>query len=191
MILYRPNRYSLSDSMEEARAFATEEDMKAYISAYCASLWGYPPLSEEEITISGGPCENLRSGWMDERIVCVGRMGGRKYEPPAAIGYCATLFRNDLNPLFVPCEKCGKVFLRQRGQRRLCRACSKKEAQKRWRRKKGMRPRQTSCRRECDGCVYLGCIHHAVYYCRFYELTGTRRPRGSPCPVKAPRAQIK
>ena len=92
MIIYRPQRGSLSDAMTEKQEFESEEDMKNYI----VEEWG-GFIQFDDIVIYGEAIEDKRIGWIDTRSVCTNKFGGQdnieKYGYPQCIGFCATNYR--------------------------------------------------------------------------------------------------
>ena len=92
MIIYRPHKGTLPDSMAESKEFNNEQEMKEYIEAQ----WdGY--VSAEDIVIHGDSVNDGRIGWEDTRYVCTKKFGEidniEKYGVPQCIGYCATRYR--------------------------------------------------------------------------------------------------
>lgn len=100
MIIYRPHRGGLAETMEEAKEFETEEEMKKYIYEYHKAYFfdlGYnnAPFEIEDIVIDNeNPHEDNRIGWHNAMHVCVKRYGNedymKKYGCPQCIGMCAT-----------------------------------------------------------------------------------------------------
>lgn len=89
MIIYRPHRGGLAESMREKEVFDTEADMKAAIVHRWRGIfdesdivvkWNEPGVFDE------------RTGWKDTQHVCVKRMGSEVYAVPQCIGMCATKF---------------------------------------------------------------------------------------------------
>lgn len=112
MVIYRPHRGSLSDALQEAKEFETEEEMKYYIMRqyrdYANDLLRMEnnhiensrPVSRRyidnpffdlwDIVIDSETFDDDRCGWHDTRYVCVKRMGEEVYDVPQCIGMCAT-----------------------------------------------------------------------------------------------------
>lgn len=95
MIIYRPQRGSLSDTLKDASEFQTEEEMKQSIYEEWSNYYleiGYKnsPFEIDDIVIGSETFDDERCGWHDARYVCVKRMGEEVYETPQCIGMCAT-----------------------------------------------------------------------------------------------------
>lgn len=99
MIIFRPSRELLDESMAEAKEFNTVEEMKAYI----VKLWhdGLDGTKElfnvDDIVINVESAVNDdRIGWQDTMSVCLKRLGDedfiKKYNSPQCIGKCATKY---------------------------------------------------------------------------------------------------
>ena len=99
MVIYRPHRGGLSESLALAKEFETFEDMKKYIYQ---TEWdnfvdiGLPaPFEIEDIVIDESKKrDDERCGWHDTMYVCVKRFGDedymKEYGTPQCIGMCAT-----------------------------------------------------------------------------------------------------
>lgn len=113
MVIYRPHRGGLAESMAEAREFEDFEAMKRYIVEESAYYWGKPAFAISDIVIDGEQISDNRIGWKDERNVCVKRYFGEdymeKYGCPQCIGMCAT----DYPGIWQSQEMCRK-FLERR-----------------------------------------------------------------------------
>lgn len=95
MIIYRPHKGSLQESLEQAKEFETVEEMKMYIvedwSEYYRSIgFKNQPFGIDDIVVDEETCDDDRCGWHDCRYVCVKRMGNEVYKTPQCIGMCAT-----------------------------------------------------------------------------------------------------
>lgn len=94
MIIYRPHRGSLIDSMQDAKEFNNEQEMKEYILKEWDNLF-----SIEDIVISNESTNDERIGWKDSRYVCIKRLRLGKvnyierYGCPQCIGMCATDYK--------------------------------------------------------------------------------------------------
>ena len=92
MIIYRPHRELLSESMEESKEFSNEEEMMKYIAK---ELYDY--LAIKDLAISAEKHSDARTGWKDTRYVCTKRFGGQDYIKlygcPQCIGMCATQYK--------------------------------------------------------------------------------------------------
>ena len=103
MVIYRPHRGGLAESLAEAKEFETFEDMKQYIYQ---TEWdtfrdlGLPaPFEIEDIFINEDDTINdPRCGWHDTMHVCVKRFGDedymKEYGTPQCIGMCATDYKS-------------------------------------------------------------------------------------------------
>lgn len=99
MIIYRPHRGRLSEAMQEAREFNTEDEMKQHIyeehKRYFSKIgFDSAPFEIEDIVIKEDTVINdSRTGWHDTMYVCVNRYGNddymEKYGTPQCIGMCA------------------------------------------------------------------------------------------------------
>jgi hypothetical protein len=91
MIIFRPNRGTLVDSIAEVKEFKNEEEMKSHIAK---EFQGY--ISIDDILIGNEVFEDERIGWKDSRYVLTKRMGDDNYitlyGTPQAIGTCATIY---------------------------------------------------------------------------------------------------
>lgn len=99
MIIYRPHRGGLAESMQEAKEFETEDEMKQYIYEehkryFTESGFNTAPFEIEDIVIQEDmKINDRRTGWHDTMLVCVKRYGNEdymeKYGAPQCIGMCA------------------------------------------------------------------------------------------------------
>ena len=87
MIIYRPQRGSLSESMREARLFADEDSMKSHIVREFDGV-----IDFGDIVIVGGPVNDDRIEWRDTRCVCVKAIPGERCETPLCVGFCSFNF---------------------------------------------------------------------------------------------------
>lgn len=100
MVIFRPHRGGLAESLADAQTFDDIDAMKDYIVRKFSKLI---PLFDGEYTLLFG-IEDLvlnedkpgipdeRCGWDDTRYVCVKRMGNEVYDYPQCIGMWATRF---------------------------------------------------------------------------------------------------
>lgn len=100
MIIFRPHRGGLAESMAEAKEFNTVEEMKEHIVKLWHEGWGGPKdlFTADDIVIDESSVVNdNRIGWEDAMYVCVKKMGDedymKKYGTPQCIGMCATKYR--------------------------------------------------------------------------------------------------
>lgn len=102
MVIYRPHRELLIESMQEAKEFDTIDQMKQYIVDQ-ANHDGRNILSIDDIIInpedsgwSGGSNGDSRCGWENILYVCTKRYGSvdyiEKYGSPQCIGSCSTKY---------------------------------------------------------------------------------------------------
>lgn len=89
MVIYRPHRGGLEESMPEAREFYTAEEMLDWIVAEHTDLERGPAFSLDDLVIGTESRDDFRIGWHDTRYVCTKRYHGEVYDPPAPIGFCA------------------------------------------------------------------------------------------------------
>ena len=91
MIIFRPHRELLCDSMAEAREFKTEAAMKKYIVGEWNNYF-----SIKDIVIDTKKTNDTRIGWENTRDVCTKRFGAEncieKYGCAQCIGMCATRY---------------------------------------------------------------------------------------------------
>lgn len=89
MIIYRPQRRELSESLKEAQEFIDEDEMKNYI----LNDWnnnGFGKLFDlNDIVISDEMSNDERIGWNKVRMVGIKRCGNELYNTPQCIGYCS------------------------------------------------------------------------------------------------------
>jgi len=100
MIIFRPHRGGLAESMAEAKEFDTVEEMKEHIVRLWHKGWGglEELFTADDIVINEDSAVNdNRIGWEDSMYVCVKRMGHedymKKHGVPQCIGMCATKYR--------------------------------------------------------------------------------------------------
>lgn len=97
MVIYRPHRGGLAESMSEKVEFETIVEMKEYIVKKDFEVCGRPMLSVDDIVIDEKVTSDDRIGWEDVRYVCTKRYGTedliKKYGCPQCIGYCATKYK--------------------------------------------------------------------------------------------------
>lgn len=86
-MIYRPQRGSLCDAMNEVQEFDGIEDMKKFI----VMDWSNNIL-EEDIVIDEKVVNDERIGWQDTRAVCSKKIGEEEYDHPQFIGFCATIY---------------------------------------------------------------------------------------------------
>jgi hypothetical protein len=87
MIIYRPHRGGLVESMKESEIFDDEDQLKNHIIKKWEGL-----ISFEDIVINDDSVNDERIGWKDSRYVCTKRIGDKKFVHPQCIGQCATDF---------------------------------------------------------------------------------------------------
>lgn len=94
MIIYRPHRGGLAESMREKEVFDSESDMKAAIVHRWHGIFDCNMFDESDIVVNWNEpgVFDERTGWEDTRYVCVKRMGSEVYAVPQCIGMCATKF---------------------------------------------------------------------------------------------------
>lgn len=93
MIIYRPHRGLLADSMKEAKEFPDFYSMKKYIVEASTDEEFGAPFTESDIVVDDEEMPDVRNGWMDTRYVCIKRYYNEKYTHPACIGMCATKYK--------------------------------------------------------------------------------------------------
>jgi hypothetical protein len=91
MIIFRPQRGTLVESMRAAEEFGSLAKMKKHIVDE-ANHHGKDNLSIDDIIISETNGRDSRCGWWDSSCVCVKRYGKEIYDSPQCIGVCATLY---------------------------------------------------------------------------------------------------
>lgn len=99
MIIYRPHRGGLKESLAEAKEFETIDEMKSYIYNDWKEFHkkiGHKsaPFEIDDIVIEDETFNDNRCGWHDTRHVCTKRMGKENYIElygcPQCLGMCAT-----------------------------------------------------------------------------------------------------
>lgn len=100
MIIFRPHRSSLDETMKEAKEFDDVEKMKEYIVELWNRKWhGSQKLfTTDDIVINKESAVNDdRIEWEDSMYVCVKRMGSedyiKEYGVLQCIGICATKYK--------------------------------------------------------------------------------------------------
>ena len=100
MIIFRPQRGWLSNSMSEAKEFDSVEEMKKYI----VKIWRKARVGSKELFTAddivideNSAMNDDRIGWEDSMSVGVKRMGNedymKMYGTPQCIGRCATKYK--------------------------------------------------------------------------------------------------
>lgn len=89
MIIYRPHTSTLGESLEYAKEFNSEEEMKEYIFNEWKP-YGMPFNVEDIVIDHDVQKDDPRCGWHDTMYVCVKRMGNKVFDTPQCIGMCAT-----------------------------------------------------------------------------------------------------
>ena len=92
MIIFRPHRGSLDESMKEAAIYDSFDLMIESIVKDSKYLTGKPLFSAADVSIGPEIGPDDRTGWMDCRHVLISRFAEAVYNPPQAIGICATIF---------------------------------------------------------------------------------------------------
>ena len=94
MIIYRPHRGGLRESMAEAREFESVEAMKEYIVQQHTDEELGKAFDIDDIVIGTIQGYDYRIGWKDERMVCTKRYYFEnymdKYGATQCIGVCST-----------------------------------------------------------------------------------------------------
>lgn len=104
MIIYRPHRGGIGESMAEAQEFETELEMKKFIVEYWNNNRSGNQIlfSLEDLVIANESINDERIGWEDSRYVSTKRMGDidymKQYGVPQCIGMCASIYK----PLMPP-----------------------------------------------------------------------------------------
>lgn len=98
MIIYRPHRGGLKESLAEAKEFETIDEMKAYIykdwKEFHEKIGHKAPFENDDIVIEDEAFNDNRCKWRDTRRICTKQMGKENYMElygyPQCIGMCAT-----------------------------------------------------------------------------------------------------
>ena len=98
MIIFRPHRGGLFESLAEAKEFNNVEEMKKYIIELWHENWAGDPkelFTAEDIVIDEESVVNdTRIGWKNSMYVCLKRLGNENYIEKhgcaQCIGMCAT-----------------------------------------------------------------------------------------------------
>jgi hypothetical protein len=92
MIIYRPHRGTLEESMSAKKVFDNVSDMKD-----CIVLQWFGLVKKEDIVIDDMEVNDERIGWVDTKIVGVKKMGTedymKLYGKPQCVGFCATKYK--------------------------------------------------------------------------------------------------
>ena len=91
MLIYRPHRGGLAESMDLARTFPDIDSLFRHIAEE-SSKSGYLSLSPSDLSVSPSASADSRTGWMDTRYVLTSRLGDEHYLSPICIGMMATVF---------------------------------------------------------------------------------------------------
>ena len=87
MIKYRPQRGSLAESISESKEFNTLDEMYDYIISEWNNIGEL--ISKEDIYISENFSKDNRTDWIENRYVCLNRLGTLRFETPSCIGMCS------------------------------------------------------------------------------------------------------
>jgi hypothetical protein len=91
MLIYRPHRGGLAESMALARTFPDIDSLFLHIAEE-SSKSGFLSLSPSDLSVSPSASADTRTGWMDTRYVLTSRLGDDHYLSPICIGMMATVF---------------------------------------------------------------------------------------------------
>lgn len=96
MVIYRPHRGALAESMLEAREFESVEAMKRHIVDEWRAYYDWSdekPFDVDDIVVDEVMGDDDRIGWNDVRYVCIKRLNNedymKLYGTPQCIGYCS------------------------------------------------------------------------------------------------------
>lgn len=92
MIIFRPRRVTLEESMAEAAIFEDMDLMLDHIVKINTYSGLGPMVSKDDISIDKKTSFEKSTGWKDFRKVLVSKFDSEEYSPPECIGYCATIF---------------------------------------------------------------------------------------------------
>ena len=87
MILYRPHRGGLAESMAECRRFENIDQMKKHVVEEW-SFDGYEMMAEDDIIIGEVLGDDNRVGWKNVRYVLTKRFGKDICAHPQCVGMC-------------------------------------------------------------------------------------------------------
>lgn len=113
MIIYRPHRGGLAESMAEALEFENIGDMEAYIVKMYGTIEGRKPFNETDIVLTECPLDDPRTGWRDTRRVCINRYFNFDFAAHYGKAQCIGFFATDYGSLEQPQRMC-KEFLEGR-----------------------------------------------------------------------------
>lgn len=88
MIIYRPHKGSLANSIKLAEEFNDEQEMKEYIVKQHNNAFNI-----EDIVIEDKTYSDSRIAWEDTRDICIKRCGKDVFIHPQCIGMCATKYK--------------------------------------------------------------------------------------------------
>lgn len=94
MIIYRPHRGGLAESMAEAREFESVEDMKEYIVQQHTDEELGPAFSADDIVFGVLQGTDSRIGWHNQQYVYTRRYYGEHYPDGLVIGMCSYDYRS-------------------------------------------------------------------------------------------------
>jgi hypothetical protein len=87
MYIYRPQRSTLIEAMDEMVEFETFEELARYlVILHCNAF------DESDVVLDNVSHADYRIKWMDTRYVLVKRYKNKVYSTPQVIGYCATQY---------------------------------------------------------------------------------------------------
>lgn len=89
MIKYRPNRGTLEEAMEDAKEFASIDDMFDYIVSEWNGNAKTKLFDKVDLSIGDDTGADERIGWKETRYVCTRCMENKLYIQPQCIGICS------------------------------------------------------------------------------------------------------
>lgn len=96
MYVYRPHRGTLEESMDHAAIYADYDLMVQSIVKDSTYLTGKPLFAAGDVSLSPVIGPDDRIGWVDCKKVLVSSFSGVVYETPQCIGFCATIFPQEV-----------------------------------------------------------------------------------------------
>lgn len=94
MVIFRPHRGGLDESLRDAVMFDNTDTMKRHIVRQWNDVLGFELFGIDDIVLNEDKpgVNDERCRWIDTRYVCVRRMGDEVYDCPQCIGMWATMF---------------------------------------------------------------------------------------------------
>ena len=92
MIIFRPLRLTLDESMADAAIFDSVDLMLEHVVKINTYAGIGPMFSVDDLSIGDKASFDRAVGWKDCRAVLTAQFDSEECTPPKCVGYCATVF---------------------------------------------------------------------------------------------------